>query len=223
MNQAKQGIRASLRDEILNSRYRFMVHEKGEILSYLDLGQIKKTVASVLSSLENDSFSLHYPFSFADLHLQAYPEISAVYNTLDFGMQCQVLDCAAEYGKEGICQALVAVDYQTGLATILALGKTEEELHKRALSYLEDPLVKTLIDESSEKDLFDLLKHIRHSLQQTEPTQKRYACHQVACSDEFFLTHLFSILLDSPFSLTWGLEKDSLGRAIPTYVTDENV
>jgi hypothetical protein len=199
-----------------------MVHEKRTLLSYLDLGQIK-TVAQVLSALEDDSFSLHYPFSFADLHLQAYPEISAIYNALDFGMQCQVLDRAVEYGKEGICEALVAVDYLTGLTTIVALGKNQEELEQRALSYLEDPLVKTLIDEPSEKELLDLLKNVHTSLLQAEPAKEQYACYRVACSDEFFLSHLFSILIDVPFTLTWGVEKDSAGRAIPSYVTDMNV
>lgn len=222
MNQAKSGMRTSVHDTILRSRYRFMVHEKRTLLSYLDLGQIK-TVAQVLSTLEDDSFALHYPFSFADLHLQAYPEITTIYNALDFGMQCQVLDRAAEYGKEGICEALVAVDYLTGLTTIVALGKNQEELEQRALSHLEDPLVKVLIDEPSEKELYDLLKHVHTSLLQAEPTKKRYACYRVACSDEFFLSHLFSTLIDIPFTLTWGLEKDSNGRAIPTYVTDGNV
>lgn len=215
-------MRTSEHDTILRSRYRFMVHEKRTLLSYLDLGQIK-TVAQVLSTLEDDSFSLHYPFSFADLHLQAYPEISAIYNALDFGMQCQVLDRAVEYGKEGICEALVAVDYLTGLTTIVALGKNQEELEQRALSYLEDPLVKTLIDEPSEKELLDLLKNVHTSLLQAEPAKEQYACYRVACSDEFFLSHLFSILIDVPFTLTWGVEKDSAGRAIPSYVTDMNV
>ncbi len=215
-------MRTSVRDIILRSRYRFMVHEKRTLLSYLDLGQIK-TIAQVLSTLEDDSFALHYPFSFADLHLQAYPEITAIYNALDFGMQCQVLDRAAEYGKEGICQALVAVDYQTGLTTIVSLGKNREEMEQRALSHLEDPLVKVLIDEPSEKELYDLLKHVYTSLLQAEPTKKRYACYRVACSDEFFLSHLFSTLIDIPCTLTWGLEKDSDGQAIPTYVTDGNV
>lgn len=215
-------MRTSEHDTILRSRYRFMVHEKRTLLSYLDLGQIK-TVAQVLSALEDDSFSLHYPFSFADLHLQAYPEISAIYNALDFGMQCQVLDRAVEYGKEGICEALVAVDYLTGLTTIVALGKNQEELEQRALSYLEDPLVKTLIDEPSEKELLDLLKNVHTSLLQAEPAKEQYACYRVACSDEFFLSHLFSILIDVPFTLTWGVEKDSAGRAIPSYVTDMNV
>jgi hypothetical protein len=222
MNQGKTGMRTSEHDTILRSRYRFMVHEKRTLLSYLDLGQIK-TVAQVLSTLEDDSFSLHYPFSFADLHLQAYPEISAIYNALDFGMQCQVLDRAVEYGKEGICEALVAVDYLTGLTTIVALGKNQEELEQRALSYLEDPLVKTLIDEPSEKELLDLLKNVHTSLLQAEPAKEQYACYRVACSDEFFLSHLFSILIDVPFTLTWGVEKDSAGRAIPSYVTDMNV
>lgn len=215
-------MRTSEHDTILRSRYRFMVHEKRTLLSYLDLGQIK-TVAQVLSTLEDDSFSLHYPFSFADLHLQAYPEISAIYNALDFGMQCQVLDRAVEYGKEGICEALVAVDYLTGLTTIVALGKNQEELEQRALSYLEDPLVKTLIDEPSEKELLDLLQNVHTSLLQAEPAKEQYACYRVACSDEFFLSHLFSILIDVPFTLTWGVEKDSAGRAIPSYVTDMNV
>lgn len=214
-------MRTSVRDNILSSRYRFMVHEKRTLLSYLDLGQIK-TVAQVLSKLEDDSFSLHYPFSFADLHLQAYPEISAIYNALDFGMQCQVLDRAAEYGKEGICEALVAVDYQTGLTSIVALGKNQEELEQRALSSLEDPLVNTLIDEPSEKELFELLEYVHTSLLKGESTKRRYACHRVACSDEFFLSHLFSTLIDVPFTLTWGMEKDSEGRAIPTYVTEGN-
>lgn len=215
-------MRTSEHDTILRSRYRFMVHEKRTLLSYLDLGQIK-TVAQVLSTLEDDSFSLHYPFSFADLHLQAYPEISAIYNALDFGMQCQVLDRAVEYGKEGICEALVAVDYLTGLTTIVALGKNQEELEQRALSYLEDPLVKTLIDEPSEKELLDLLQNVHTSLLQAEPAKEQYACYRVACSDEFFLSHLFSILIDVPFTLTWGVEKDSAGRAIPSYITDMNV
>ncbi|WP_320123141.1 hypothetical protein [uncultured Sphaerochaeta sp.] len=222
MNQGKTGMRTSVRDNILSSRYRFMVHEKKNLLSYLDLGQIK-TVAQVLSTLEDDSFSLHYPFSFADLHLQAYPEISAIYNALDFGMQCQVLDCASEYGKEGNCEALVAVDYQAGLTTIVALGKNQEELEQRALSSLEDPLVKVLIDEPSEKELFDLLEYVHSSLLKVEPTKKRYACYRVACSDEFFLSYLFSTLIDVPFTLTWRLEKDSDGRAIPTFITDGNV
>jgi hypothetical protein len=222
MNQGKTGMRTSEHDTILRSRYRFMVHEKRTLLSYLDLGQIK-TVAQVLSTLEDDSFSLHYPFSFADLHLQAYPEISAIYNALDFGMQCQVLDRAVEYGKEGICEALVAVDYLTGLTTIVALGKNQEELEQRALSYLEDPLVKTLIDEPSEKELLDLLQNVHTSLLQAEPAKEQYACYRVACSDEFFLSHLFSILIDVPFTLTWGVEKDSAGRAIPSYITDMNV
>lgn len=215
-------MRTSVHDTILRSRYRFMVHEKRTLLSYLDLGQIK-TVAQVLSTLEDDSFSLHYPFSFADLHLQAYPEISAIYNALDFGMQCQVLDCASEYGKEGNCEALVAVDYQAGLTTIVALGKNQEELEQRALSSLEDPLVKVLIDEPSEKELFDLLEYVHSSLLNVEPTKKRYACYRVACSDEFFLSYLFSTLIDVPFTLTWRLEKDSDGRAIPIYITDGNV
>ncbi len=199
-----------------------MIHEKRTLLSYFDLGQIK-TIAQVLSTLDDDSFSLHYPFSFADLHLQAFPEISAIYNTLDFGMQCQLLDRAAEYGKTGNCEALVAVDYETGLTTIVALGKNQGELEERALSYLEDPLVKILIDEPSEKELYNLLKNVHRSLMQAEPTKKRYACYRVACSDEFFLSHLFSTLIDVPFTLTWGLEKDIGGRAIPTYITDGNV
>jgi hypothetical protein len=221
MNQAMQGIRATISDEILSSRYRFMVHNTGTILSYFDLGQIK-TVAKVLATLEADSFSLPYPFSFADLHLQAYPEISAVYNTLDFAQQCQVLDSAIEYGKKGICKALIAIDYQSGFTTILALGKTQEDLMQRALSYIGDPLVQTLIDESSEKELLELLQNIRPFLQQAEHSDKRYACHSIACSEEFFLSHLFSILLDVPFTVAWGLERDSQGRFIPTYLMGEN-
>ncbi|MGH0052639.1 MAG: hypothetical protein ACQ5SW_04535 [Sphaerochaetaceae bacterium] len=206
----------------LRSRYNFMVHQNGNILSYLDQGQIS-TIAKVLSTLEDDSFALLYPFSFADLHLQAYPEISTIYDALEFPRQCQTLDIAREFGKEGPCQALVAVDYQTGLSTVLSLGKNKKELAHRAFAYVNDPLVKTLIDEDTEKELVKLLTNIRFflpSLQKQE--NQRYACCAVTCSEEFFLSYLFTILLDVPFALEWGPEKDSWGRYIPTYLRSEN-
>ncbi len=203
----------------VEARYRFMVYQKQDILTYFDAGQMR-TISQVLRTLEEDSFALLYPFSFADLHLQAFPEIASVYNTLNFPTQCRILDLASEYGKEGSSSALVAIDWESSSSLVIALGKQEHELRNRALCYAADPLIRTLIDDAFESDLGALLDHIQILLSQETPVHERYGCYSTPCSEEFFLRHLFTVMIDVEFSLTWGPNKDAWGRLTPSYISE---
>ncbi len=202
----------------MRARYAFLTAEHQNILSILDIGQLS-LLGNIACRLSPTSFGLLYPFSFADMYLENYPHLSDLFNALSFSMQCRILDVAMLFARKGSCQALVGIDYETGTSGILALAKNRKQLFEHALSYLADPLLSTMVDEQSEHNLSMMLAKARHALGMNELETQSFCVLEVPCSEEFFITWVGQFLLDAPYRLHWGKEKDDWGRNKPVYLT----
>lgn len=205
----------------LHARYRQLVHTQNNILSLFDLGQLK-ALGQIAMQLPQTEYTICYPFSFADLHLEHYPNLESIFSKLDFATQCRVLDVGQEYAQEGTCLALIAVDHENGCQLLLSLAKQQKKLEQRALENLQDPLLTTLIDSEQEPQLADLIDRSYHVLTTMQQRSKQCSIYVVPCSEEFFVTYVFHQLIDVPYALKWEKDDQLKGFLRPCYLSEES-
>lgn len=206
------------RMEEIVARYSHLVYSADPILKHLSLDELA-CIGNILASLPSSKEVFLAPYSFADLHLSDTPALQSLFDKLPFPLQCKTLDTARLYREADPPYAMIALDWESGTAQLLALSARQDELVTLSLAFLTDPLTKTMVDERHEKAKAYLLSRSKALL--LEGTrEKRIGIYEVTCSDELFVNKVFGPILDCPFSLVMGEKKDRWGRAIPSHISE---
>ncbi len=206
------------RVEEIVARYSHLLYSAGPILKHVSLDELV-CIGNILASLPSSGEVFLAPYTFADLHLSDNPEMQSVFNKLPFSLQCKILDTARLYREADPPYAMIALDWESGSAQLLALSARQSELVTLSLAFLTDPLTETMVDERHEKAKAYLLSRSKALL--LEGTrEKRVGIYEVTCSDELFVNKVFGPILDCPFALVMGERKDQWGRSIPMHISE---
>lgn len=208
-------------ESLQHTRYTRLVHRGTALLDAFDAGQLKQ-IGRIASSLPPRDFALLYPFSFADLHLCDHPALASAYSSLEEIGQCRVLDVSMELVKMGESTALLAASHQSGMTSLLALGRQCQDILARAYAYLDSPLLDAMVDRVSEPDLHALLSQSQEALKKGMNISRDFCLFAVPCSEEFFIETVFRFPLDARYDLDWGPQKDCFARFKPTYLRESN-
>lgn len=206
------------RIEEIVARYSHSLFAAGPILSHVSLDELAY-IANILADLSSSREIFLAPYSFADLHLSGNPKLQTTFNSLSFSLQCKILDTARCYGEAQPPYAMVALDWESGAVQLLALSPDKNKLESLSLAFLTDPLTEIMVDERYESQKAYLLTKAKELL--LRRTQEKRTCiYSVTCSEELFVTNVFSPILDCNFSMILGDEKDQWGRNIPKHISE---
>lgn len=209
------------RVEEIVARYSHLLFSAGSILHHVNLDELAY-IGNLLEDLPSSREVFLAPYTFADLYLDENKELQKVFNKLSFPMQCKVLDTARAYREADPPYAMVSLDWESGAVQLLALSAKKGDLVTQSLAFLTDPLTVSMVDERHEKAKAHLLSRSKALLLESRE-EREVGLYEVTSSDELFVNRVFGPLLDCPFSLVMGEQKDRWGRATPVHIRESDV
>lgn len=114
--------------------------------------------------------------------------------------------------------ALVALSYRFEQTILLALAKNEERLLQRAKEYLSDPFIWEMIDPVRENNLYQIMREVQQLLESEEYETEDLVLATVPTTDELLVNWVFAPLLEYPFTIKMGQQRDRFNRLLPRYL-----
>lgn len=199
------------------ARYKALVHHP--VFNPLHFFTIEELylIAERLNT-QQTTFSVHYPFSFAALALSDKQELAARFEALTLAQQCRILDVCSTLLEGESPVALVALSYRFEQTILLALAKNEERLLQRAKEYLSDPFIWEMIDPVRENNLYQIMREVQQLLESEEYETEDLVLATVPTTDELLVNWVFAPLLEYPFTIKMGQQRDRFNRLLPRYL-----